>query len=127
MKPSSLLTSILLLSGCQPESTPTAYVDPVSGKTEEMLTAALPGWEAHQFKSAPESFISVSQSGKPVVSVMADGTRRDVTVHGSSPADAVTLHSARDGAVEEIEFSSEGALYRVQKKGQDWVLTSHRK
>jgi hypothetical protein len=127
MKAFSLPILILLLSGCQPESTPTAYVDPVSGKTEEMLTTALPGWDTHQLKGAPESFISVSQSGKPIVSVMADGPGRDVTVHGISPADLFTLHGARNGAIEEIEFYSEGTLYRVQKKGSDWVLTSHRK
>ena len=127
MKTLSLLIFLLLLSGCQPESTATTYTDPISGKTEEMLTTSLTGWDAHQFRSAPESFISVSQSGKPVVSVMANGSGRDITVHGGNPADVVTLHGVGNGAIKEIEFYSGGTLYRVQKTGQDWVLTSYRK
>jgi hypothetical protein len=127
MKTFSPLILTLLLSGCQSESTPTAYVDPVSGDTEEMQTTALTGWDTHQFKSSPGSFISISKSGKPIVSVMADRPGRDVTVHGSNPGDYVRLHSVRNGALEQIEFFSDGTLYRVHKKGQDWVLSGHRK
>jgi hypothetical protein len=127
MKASLLLVSFLLLSGCNLESTPAAYVDPVSGETSEMDTTALVGWDIHQFSGSPDGFISVAQSGKPVVSVMADGSGRDITVHGVRPTDTVTLHATSAGAVEEIELFSGDTLYRVHKSGQDWVLTKHRK
>ena len=127
MKTSLLLILFLLLSGCGSDSTPSAYVDPVSGKTSEMETTALAGWDVHKFKGAPNGFISVSQSGKPVVSVMAYGSGRDITVHTTNPVDTVTLHGTGSGTVEEIEFYSGDTLYQVHKSGQDWVLTKHRK
>ena len=126
MKVSTLLLPLLLIAGCQNETTSEAYVDPVSGEIENMVTTSLPGWDIHQFQSVPEAFISISQSGRPLVTSMSNERGRSVRVHGGESPDAVTVHSAGDGAIETIEFYTDGTLYVVQREGSSWVLTSHK-